>query len=141
MVAEMTRDEQLGWFHNHVFKHVEDLWERPLSWVCRLFCCELGKENYKRRIFVTMDNAERTERIKKDVEKNRFGSPEEKEKYAMWKVYQEEKDRTRKRKRDVIQKNRAAKLELALFVALHVGFEIFQRVLDIQKRDSLAIFY
>ena len=42
--------------------------------------------------------------------------------------------------KDVIQKNDAATLELALLVTLHVGFELFQRVLDIQKRISLAQF-
>ena len=126
MMVEMTRDDQLGWFHNHFFKYVEDLWERPLAWVCRLLCLELGKDNYKRRIGVTWDNAERKE-MRKRLTRRDNGL--------------RERNRTTTQQKDVIQNNRAAKLELALFVALHVGFEMFQRVLDIQKRNSLVNFY
>ena len=65
MMVEMTSDENSGWFHNKFFKHVEPLWEEPLSWVCRFLCLELRKENYKRRVVVRLDNAER-----KIVQKN-----------------------------------------------------------------------
>ena len=141
MMVEMISDEKAGWLHNHVFKYVEDLWERPLAWVCRLFCGELKKENYKRRVHMTEDQ----EREIRDTQLNlkRYLDLDELQK-TEW----DESDislkirrQTVQNQKDVIQKNRAAKLELALFVTLHVGFELFQRVLDIQKRISLAQFY
>ena len=104
-MVEMVIDEKAGWLHNHVFKYVENFWERPLAWVCRLFCWELKKENYKRRVTIESTGNEYTDEYE-----------------------------TVLAQKDVIEKHRAAKLELALFVTLHVGFELFQRVLDIQKR-------
>ena len=67
MMTEMLSDGYAGWLHNHVFKYVEDLWERPLAWVCRLFCGELKMETYKRRVNTTLDQ----EKEIRDTESNK----------------------------------------------------------------------
>lgn len=85
---EMTSDDLSGWFHNKFFKHIEFLWEVPLMKICKLLCCELKKDNYKRR-----NNSEEHD--------------------------------------NVIKYNKAARLQMSLFVIFHLGIELGQRVLDI----------
>ena len=102
MKVEMTNDERSGWLHNHIFIYVEDLWERPLAWVCRLFCGELKMETYKRRVDATEDQ-------KREIRVH-FLDEEE--------ISREIREETVHNQKDVIQKNRAAKLELALFVTI-----------------------
>ena len=50
---------------------------RPCVWIkTRLLCCELGKKNYKRRTAVTLDNAEKQDVEKKEMELFRNDSTE-----------------------------------------------------------------
>ena len=40
MLAEMTPDDKMGWFHNHGLGKIENWLEKPLEYCCRIICCE-----------------------------------------------------------------------------------------------------
>lgn len=112
MMVEMTNDDLSGWLHVHVFKYIESLWEKPLSWVCRLVCLEMRTDDFF------------TRRISTKESQKESGS-----KLVAEMIYNKQSEK--------IKKSRAGKLELALFVAIHVGTELFQRVLDIPYLGGL----
>ena len=86
MLSEMTPDNKMGWLHNHGLKHIEDLLEAPLKFVCTILCCE---KPFTRRVAGVANQ------------------------------------------KKVLESNRAAKLMMSILVIVHLGTELFQRVLDI----------